>query len=331
MVLDQPGSIDAAPLRLREVEPPEPKAGEVCIRVNVCALCRTDLHVVEGDLPAVKLPVIPGHQGVGVVSELGPGCSRLRLGQRVGIAWLRWTDGTCKFCRSGRENLCPASCYTGYHADGGYAEYATVPEDFAYELPEGLDDVAISPLLCGGIIGYRALQRAEAPAQGRLLLVGYGSSAHIVQQIAQYRGHGVYVLSRSDDHQQMARDLGASWVGDDAAKLPMKVHSAILFAPVGNLVPPVLEKLDHGGTLAIAGIHLSDVPALAYERHLFYEKQIRSVTANTRQDGRELLAEAMAAGVKPMTRTYARAAANRGWADLKHSRVNGTGVLVIGS
>ncbi len=307
-----------------------PRAGEVRVRVNSCAVCRTDLHVIEGDLPAQRRPVIPGHQIVGVVDSVGEGCTRLTMGRRIGIAWLRSTDGTCRLCRGGRENLCEASLYTGYHEDGGYAEYALVNEDFAYELPEDIDDVLAAPLLCAGIIGYRALQRAEVPDGGLLLLVGFGSSAHIVIQLAVRRGHEVFVATRSEHHVRHAQQLGAAWAGPELSHVPALVDSAILFAPAGDLVPPVMECLRPAGTLAIAGIHLSDIPPLNYEKQLFHEKQIRSVEANTREDGRRLLAEAAAAGVRPNVAEYSLADANRALQDLKHGRIRGTGVLIPG-
>jgi alcohol dehydrogenase, propanol-preferring len=330
MLLEQYGDIDIAPLKLRDVKDPLPGAGEVRVKVSVCAVCRTDLHVVEKDLPEAKRPIIPGHQVVGVVDRVGEGCTRLKVGQRVGIAWLRHTCGECRFCRSGRENLCANQRFTGYHADGGYAEYAVVPETFVYELPEGMDDVGVSPLLCAGIIGYRALSRANVPAGGKLLLVGFGSSAHIVIQLALHRGAEVYVVTLTESHQEMGRQLGAVWAGGDCADLPTKMESAILFAPVGRLVPPILESLDKGGTLSMAGIYVSDVPSLNYERHLFYERDVRTVTANTRDDGRALLKEAAEAGVKPHTTTYDLADANRALQDVKHSRIDGTAVLQIG-
>lgn len=331
MMLEKQGHIDGSPLSLCEVEEPDPGPGEVRARVSACAVCRTDLHIIEGDLPERRMPIVPGHQVVGVVDKLGDGCARLRKGQRVGIAWLRHTDGDCKYCLSGRENLCEGSRYTGYHEHGGYAEYTTVPEDFAYELPEGFGDVEVSPLLCAGIIGYRALKRAKVPDGGKLLLVGFGSSAHIVIQIAAYRGYEVYVLTRSENHQRLSGNMGAVWAGSEAGDLPEKMNSAILFAPLGRLVPPVLEALEKGGTLSISGIHLSDIPGLNYENHLFYEKEIRSVSANTRADGRELLAEAARAKVKPQVEEYSLADANRALQDMKHSRTDGAGVLVIES
>lgn len=328
-VLYQTADIDDAPLRHQEVAEPIPGAGDVLVKVSTCGVCRTDLHIIEGDLPATKRPVIPGHQVVGTVERLGEDCHQLHLGDRVGIPWLRSTDGVCRFCTEGRENLCPNSKYTGYDCDGGFAEFAIVPEGFAYALPPSIDDVSVAPLLCAGLIGYRSLNRAEVPPDGKLLLVGFGSSAHVVLQIARHRGHRVYVLSRSQSHRTLAESLGAEWTGATARELPAKMDSAILFAPVGDLVPPIMEQLERGGTLAIGGIHLTNIPTLDYQRHLFYDKQIRSVAANTREDGRRLLAESIEAGVRPSTTTYPLAEANRALQDLKHSRIDGTGVLVV--
>jgi alcohol dehydrogenase, propanol-preferring len=327
-VLEHGGPITAAPLQWREVATPEPGPGEVRVRVKCCAICRTDLHVIEEELPPTHRPLIPGHQVVGIVEKLGTGCTQLALGQRVGIAWLRRTCGTCVFCRRGQENLCPASRYTGYHADGGFAEYAIVPAAFAYVLPDAFDDRTAAPLLCAGIIGYRAWQRAEAPGNGRLALYGFGSSAHIVLQLAAASGIEAYVVSRTERHLALARELGATWTGRHASDLPVLVDSAILFAPAGELVPAILEKLAPGGTLALAGIYMTDVPALQYERHLFHERNIRSVTANTRADGRALLAAAAALALRPHVMTYPMADANRALQDLKSDRIAGTGVLV---
>ena len=329
-ILYRTADVDSSPLSLGEIDDPEPDEGDVRVRVRACGVCRTDLHVIEGDLPETKRPLIPGHMVVGEVDRVGDGVATLSVGNLVGIAWLRGTDGTCGFCTSGRENLCAASRYTGYHEHGGYAEYAVVPADFAYALPDSLDAVRGAPLLCSGLIGYRALERAEVPERGRLLLVGFGSSAHIVLQLALHRGHDVYVVTRSANHIEHARETGAAWAGDDFGRLPEPVDSAILFAPSGGLVPPIMESLAHGGTLSIAGIHLSDVPELTYETHLFHEKQIRSVAANTREDGRRLLEEAIAAGLRPDVVEYDLGDANRALQDLKHSRTTGTGVLAIG-
>ena len=329
MVLETISPIESQPLRLTEVPDPQPGPGEVRLKVRCCAVCRTDLHVIEGDLPARKLPVIPGHQVVGVVDAVAPGCSRLRVGQRVGVAWLRSTCGRCEFCRAGRENLCAEQRFTGYHADGGYAEYAVAPEAFAYEIPDAFDDVHAAPLLCAGIIGYRALQRCNLPAGGRLGIYGFGSSAHVVMQIALHRGAEVYVVTRGQGHRQLAREMGAKWVGQEAADMPVDVHSAILFAPAGELVPAALGRLVKGGTVACAGIHMSDIPRMAYEGHLFHEKDLRSVTANTRQDGRELLAEAARIPIRPHVTEYPLTQANQALMDLKADRIQGTGVLRI--
>jgi propanol-preferring alcohol dehydrogenase len=263
------------------------------------------------------------------VDTLGPECARLKVGDRVGFGWLRHTCGVCEPCWRGRENLCVNSLYTGYHADGGYAQCAVVPEDFAYRLPAGFDDVQAAPLLCSGIVGYRALRRAAVPKGGSLLLAGFGSSAHLILQIAVHRGHQVCVLTRSAAHQRLSRELGAVWAGDNAAQLPEKADSAILFAPAGEWVPPILGALKPGGTLALAGIHMSPIPSLDYAEHLYGERDIHPVTANTREDGRAFLAEATAAKVKVQVKTYPLADANTALADVKHSRVDGTAVLAI--
>jgi propanol-preferring alcohol dehydrogenase len=301
----------------------------VRVEVRCCAICRTDLHVIEGDLPKEKLPIIPGHQIVGAVDALGPGCQRLKMSDRVGIAWLGRTCGTCGFCSSQRENLCESAQFTGYHLDGGYAEYAVVAEDFAYPIPKAFSDVEATPLLCAGIIGYRALKRAEVPRGGKLALYGFGSSAHVVIQIARHRGCDVYVVTRGEKHRELARQMGAVWVGEHAADMPVKVDSAIIFAPAGELVPPALEALEKGGTLALAGIHMSAIPEMDYDRYVFYERDIHSVTCNTREDGRGLLAEAAEIPIRPHTTCYPLADANRALQDLKNDQINGTGVLVM--
>ena len=329
MVLTDTAAITSSPLAWREVPTPEPGPGEVRVRVRCCAICRTDLHVIEGELPPERRPVIPGHQVVGTVDALGPGCQRFQLGQRVGIAWLRHTCGQCRFCLAGRENLCPHARRTGYHADGGYAEFALVAENFAYAIPAVFDDVVAAPLLCAGIIGYRALARAELPRGGRLALYGFGSSAHVVLQIAQFRGCEVYVVTRGESHCELARQMGATWAGTRADEMPVLADSAILFAPAGELVPVALEHLAPSGTLALAGIYMSDVPRMSYQRHLFHEKNVHSVTANTRADGRELLVEAAQIPIVPHITKYELPDANRALQDLKADRVNGTGVLMV--
>ena len=330
MVLERYGPVEDSPLVLKDLPDPEPGAGEVRVKVSVCAICRTDLHVIEQELPPARLPVVPGHQVVGVVEALGPGCRRLKVGQRVGIAWLRHTCGRCRFCRAGRENLCEGSRFTGYHADGGYAEKALVPEQFAYEIPAPFSDLDAAPLLCAGIIGYRALRRSGLSRGGRLGIYGFGSSAHVVIQIALHRGCEVFVVTRGESHRRLAREMGAAWVGQRAEDMPVKVDSAIVFAPAGELVPTALSRLEKGGTLALAGIYMTPIPPMDYEAHLFYERNIHSVTANTRQDGRELLAEAAEIPIRPHTTTYPLSHANRALQDLKADRINGTGVLVVG-
>jgi propanol-preferring alcohol dehydrogenase len=274
--------------------------------------------------------MIPGHQVVGIVDHIGSACRRLVPGTRVGVAWLRHTCGGCEFCLAGQENLCESAEFTGYHADGGYAEYAVVPEDFAYELPEGFSDTEAAPLLCAGIIGYRALRRCNLPYGGRLALYGFGSSAHVVLQIAKHRACEVLVATRGEGHRRLAREMGADWVGENPAQMPVKADSAIIFAPAGELVPVALRALRKGGTLALAGIHMTDIPALNYEQCVFYERDIHSVTANTREDGRALLAEAAAIPIRPHTTSYPLAEANRALQDLKADRINGTGVLMVG-
>lgn len=329
MLLDQIAPIETSPLHLRDIPRPEPGHGEVRVRVSCCGICRTDLHVIEGDLPSARLPIIPGHQIVGVVDAVGPDCALLSVGVRVGVAWLRHTCGSCVYCNGGQENLCESSRYTGYHEHGGYAEYAIVPEAYAYPIPEAFDDTHAAPLLCAGIIGYRALRRCRLPEGGVLAIYGFGSSAHVVFQIAKNRGCRVFVISRGGEHQQLARDMGADWSGSDPSQMPCKPDSAIIFAPAGALVPVALENLRKGGTLALAGIHMSDIPAMSYEKHLFYERDIHSVAANTREDGRELLAEAARIPIVPHVSTYPLEEANKALQDLKADRINGSGVLIV--
>jgi propanol-preferring alcohol dehydrogenase len=275
------------------------------------------------------LPLIPGHQAVGEVEALGSSCERFRVGERVGIAWLRQTCGDCGFCRSGRENLCEASRYTGYDDDGGYAEYAVVPEAFAYRIPPAFSDADAAPLLCAGIIGYRALRRSRVRSGGTLGLYGFGSSAHVVLQIARHRGCRVFVATRGAGHRALARRLGADWVGDVADPAPTPLDGAIVFAPAGEIVPVALRALRKGGTVALAGIHMTPVPALDYHACLFHEKTLTSVEANTRADGEDLLREAAEVPVRPATTTFPLEAANEALIRLKEDRVDGTGVLLV--
>jgi propanol-preferring alcohol dehydrogenase len=299
------------------------------VRVEACGICRTDLHVIEGELPPVKPRIVPGHQIVGRVDRVGLEARRFAVGTRVGIAWLRETCGRCTRCTAGRENLCEQARFTGYHDNGGFAEYAVVREDFAYALPDDLGAVTATPLLCAGIIGFRALRRAEIHPGSRLGLYGFGASAHIAIQVARHLGCEVYVMTRDERHRALARDLGAVWVGAATERPPVALDGAILFAPAGELVPHALAALDRGGTLALAGIHLTDIPPLAYERHLFYERQIRSVTANTRADGVELLRLAAEIPLRPTTVAFPLGDANVALLQLKHDAIRGAGVLVL--
>lgn len=325
----RPGPIDGGPLELVERRAPEPGQGQVRVRVSVCGVCRTDLHLAEGDLDPRRPGVVPGHEVVGRVDRVGPGCTLLAEGDRIGIPWLARTCGTCRFCVDGRENLCLDPRFTGWDVDGGYAEYAVVEEHFAYALPEGLGDVEVAPLLCAGIIGYRALRRAELPPGGVLGIYGFGGSAHLTAQIALAEGATVHVMTRSPEARELALALGASSAQGADDPPPEPLDAAVLFAPVGTLVPPALEALDRGGTLAIAGIHLSDVPVLDYQRHLFEERTLRSVTANTRADGVAFLERAAAIGIRVSAVPYPFAEADRALTDLAHDRVDGAAVLVV--
>ncbi|GAA5019737.1 zinc-binding alcohol dehydrogenase family protein [Terrabacter aeriphilus] len=328
-VVDEPGPLRGRPLVRAELPVPEPGPGEVLVRVRACGVCRTDLHVVTGDLPRHRHRLVPGHEVVGEVAVLGEGARRFVPGDRVGVAWLRSTCGSCRWCRSGRENLCPASRYTGWDADGGYAPWTVVPEAYAYRLPTSFSDVEAAPLLCAGIIGYRALRRAELPPGGRLGIYGYGASAHLTAQVAVAQGAEVHVLTRGAGARALATELGAASVGGPTAAPPVPLDAAILFAPAGDLVPVALEALGPGGTLAVAGIHLSDVPVLDYQRHLFRERSLRSVTSNTRQDGEELLALADRLGLRVATTPVPMDEADRALADLEAGRVHGAAVLVV--
>jgi len=325
--VERPGPIDAHPIVPVERPVPEPGPGEVRVTVRACGVCRTDLHLAEGDLAPRRPGVVPGHQAVGMVDALGPGSSRFRLGERVGIAWLRHTCGVCRFCVRSDENLCLAPRFTGWDDDGGYAELAVVPEAYAYAIPEGFTDLEAAPLLCAGIIGYRALRRAALPPGGRLGIYGFGASAHITAQIALHEGATVHVLTRSPEAQELALELGAASAGGAADDPPEPLDAAVLFAPAGELVPVALRALDRGGTLAIAGIHLSTIPPIDYDAELFEERQVRSVTANTRRDGEELLALAAAIPIKPTVTAYPLDAADLALTDLAHDRVNGVAVL----
>lgn len=334
-VLDKPGTVASRPLRLEDVPVPAPGPGEVLIRVRACGVCRTDLHIVEGELPMRKSPIIPGHQVVGTVEALGREVSGLSKGQRVGVAWLRHTCGQCRFCTSGRENLCERAQFTGWTNDGGYAELAVAPADFVYPIPEGFGDLEAAPLLCAGIIGYRSLRLTglggrRAGWEGkRLGIYGFGAAGHVVIQLARARGAEVYVCTRDRErHQALAGELGAMWVGDASEAPPVKLDASIIFAPAGELVPPALEALDWGGVLVLGGIHMSPVPRLDYEL-LYHERVVRSVANNTREDGREFLAEAARIPVRTHVQTYPLDQANEALIALKTDAIKGAAVLVV--
>ncbi|MBF6388743.1 zinc-binding alcohol dehydrogenase family protein [Nocardia farcinica] len=324
----QPGPVGRGALRCEREEVPRPGEGELLVRVAACGVCRTDLHVVEGDLPVHRAGVTPGHEVVAEVVAAPAGEQRFPAGSRVGIPWLRHTCGVCRYCRRGAENLCPHSRYTGWDDDGGYAEYATLPADYALTLPTGYADEELAPLLCAGIIGYHALLRAQLPEGGVLGIYGFGGSAHLTAQVALAQGARVHVMTRGAAARELAAALGAASVHGATDPPPEPLDAAILFAPAGELVPPALEALDAGGTLAVAGIHLTDVPPLNYQRHLFRERQIRSVTANTRAQAREFLAVAGQHRLRVTTHRYPLDHADRALADLAAGRFDGAAVLV---
>jgi alcohol dehydrogenase, propanol-preferring len=327
-VVASPQPIDAGPLRRVERPVPEPGPGEVRVRVSCCGVCRTDLHLAEGDLAPRRPEVTPGHEIVGTVEAAGQGAERFAVGERVGVPWLGRTDGSCRFCRRGEENLCTSPEFTGWDLDGGYADACVVDERYAYRVPEGVSDEQAAPLLCAGIIGYRAWRCAEVPPGGRLGIYGFGGSAHLTAQLALAQGVRVHVLTRGEHNRSLARDLGVDSVGDAADPPPEPLDGAILFAPAGDLVPAALRALDRGGTLAVAGIWLSPIPGLDYGRELFLERRLRSVTANTRADGEEFLRLAAALGVRPTVTRRLLAEADAVLQDLAADRVTGAAVLV---
>jgi propanol-preferring alcohol dehydrogenase len=330
-LLHQPAPVEKHPLELVETPVPVPEDDELLVRVSACGICRTDLHVVEGELPARRSPVIPGHQTVGRIMALGAKAEGFSVGQRVGVAWLHRTCGECRFCRAGRENLCERAEFTGWTVDGGYAEYAVAPAAFAYPLPDGFDDMQAAPLLCAGIIGYRALRLTgiERWAGARLGLYGFGAAGHVVIQLARARGADVYVCTRDRErHQALAAELGATWTGDATAEPPIKLDASIIFAPAGELVPLALKALDKGGTLVTGGIHMSAIPSFDYSL-IYGERVVRSVANNTREDGREFLLEAARIPVRTHVQTFSLAEANDALIRLKHDAIRGAGVLTI--
>ncbi len=330
-VVDTPGPADTGPLRAVEKPVPLPNRGQVRVHVRVCGVCRTDLHLAEGDLPPKHHQVTPGHEVVGIVDRLGAGCTRFREGDRVGVPWLAHTCGTCRFCAAGRENLCVDPRFTGWDLDGGYAPYVVVDEMFAYPIPEAFSDEEAAPLLCAGIIGYRALRRSQLPPGGRLGIYGFGGSAHLTAQIAMAEGARVHVMTRSAEARALALELGAASAGGADDPPPEPLDAAILFAPVGTLVLPALQSLDRGGVVAVAGIHLTDIPTLNYERDLFEERGLCSVTANTRGDGNEFLEAAARVPLRVSTVPYELGDATQALKDLAHDRVNGAAVLINSS
>jgi propanol-preferring alcohol dehydrogenase len=329
MVLAEPAAIDAGPLALQDVPLPDPGQGQVRLAVSACGICHTDLHTVEGDLPLPRLPVVPGHQVVGTVQLRGDGASRFQVGQRVGVPWLYSACGTCEHCEAGEENLCRNAQFTGLHTDGGYAQAMVVGEDFAYPLPPEMPDVSAAPLLCAGIIGYRALRMSRILPGQRLGLYGFGASAHVTIQIARHWGCNVYVFTRSEGHRRLARDLGAVWTGQAQDAPPESMHGSIIFAPAGWLVPEALRVLRRGGTLALAGVTMTPLPEIDYDRLLYWERGIRSVANFTRQDATELLALAAKIPIHTTVRCFRLEEANDALVALKRSEIDGAGVLVV--
>jgi propanol-preferring alcohol dehydrogenase len=329
MALKKPAPIESSPLSEIDAPVPIPRDGEILVRIHTCGVCRTDLHVSEGDLPQKHRWIVPGHEIVGTVERRGLGASRFAQGARVGIAWLRNTCGKCVYCQRERENLCPNARFTGWDHDGGYAEYAVVREDFAYAIPDTIGDEEAAPLMCAGIIGFRAIRRAAIQPGSTVGLYGFGGSAHIALQVLKHWQCRVFVMSRGGVHRDLAERLGADWIGGADERAPASLDAAILFAPAGNLVLPAMEALDRGGILAIAGIYLSPVPELDYEKHLFYEREIRSVTANTRADAEEFLKVAGEVPVRTHTVAFGLSEANVALKMLKHDEIQGAGVLRI--
>ncbi len=330
MLLRRQAPVEERPLELVEIETPRPGAGQVLLRVLACGVCHTDLHTAEGDVPLKKTPVVPGHQIVGVVEGLGPGVAGVAAGERLGVAWLHWACGRCRFCLRGDENLCENATFTGYDVDGGYAEYALAEADFCYRIPGSFGDVEAAPLLCAGIIGYRSLRLSEVKPGEVLALYGFGASAHVCIQIAVHAGARVIVFSRGREHRELALKLGALWAGGTEDAPPVNPDRAIIFAPAGALVRHALALVDKGGTVALAGIHMDTIPELDYERHLYHEKKLKSVTASTREDGRALMRAAVEAPVRTETQVFDLEDANEALEALKQGRIRGAGVLRVG-
>jgi len=325
-LLNSAAPIETQPLDFTHVPDPQPTGDQVRVRVSVCGVCRTDLHVVEGELPPRKSPVIPGHQVVGVVEKIGDTARRFEVGARVGIPWLHRTCGVCEYCRAGKENLCDNATFTGYAVDGGYAQYTLAPEGFVYPLPYGFSDEQAAPLLCAGIIGFRALRLSGIEPGGRLGFYGFGAAAHVAIQVARHWNVEVFAATRDERHQRLARELGAAWTGGTLAEPPVKLDSAIVFAPAGEIVPAALKALKKGGTLALAGIHMSPIPPLEYPL-LYQERVIRSVANNTRQDGEDFLRLAAEIPVRSEVEVFPLREANQALNKLKNDAVRGAAVL----
>lgn len=327
-LLRTPTKIESNPLQYIDVADPKPGTGQVLVRVRVCGVCRTDLHVIEGELPQKLSPIIPGHQVVGTVEELGTGVTRFSIGARVGIAWLHKTDGTCQYCRRGEENLCDAPLFTGYSVNGGYAEWIVAPAAFVYPIPEGLAAEHAAPLLCAGIIGYRCLRMAQLERGAKLGFYGFGAAAHVAIQVARYWGVEVYASTRDARHQELAKELGAKWAGGTLDAPPEELDAAIVFAPAGEIVPAALRALRKGGRLILGGIHMSDIPSFGYDL-LYGERMIRSVANNTRQDGEEFLKIAAEIPIHTQVQTYPLAEANRALNALKNDAIVGAAVIQV--
>lgn len=327
-VLKSVSPVETCPLEMRDVPEPVPGNGEVLVRVNACGVCRTDLHVIEGELAPKKASVIPGHQVVGTVTKLGPGVTRRCVGERVGVAWLHHTCGVCAYCRERKENLCDKASFTGYTVDGGYAEYMLASEDFVYPVPASFGDVEAAPLLCAGIIGFRALRLSGIQTGGRLGFYGFGAAAHVAIQVARHWGVEVYASTRDERHQKLALELGAKWAGGTTAEPPVKLDSAIIFAPAGEIVPAALKSLKKGGTVALAGIHMSLIPPLDYNM-LYHERVLRSVANNTRQDGEDFLQIAAEIPIHTAVELFPLSEANRALNLLKNDAIRGAAVLEI--
>jgi propanol-preferring alcohol dehydrogenase len=328
-LLQMPAAIEMNPLEYADVETPQPKSGEVLVRVRACGLCRTDLHVIEGELPPLKSPVIPGHQVVGIVEKQGENTRRFAIGDRVGVAWLHRTDGSCEYCRSGAENLCDNPMFTGYSVDGGYAEYIVAPEDFVYAIPARFPDEQTAPMLCAGIIGFRSLRLSGIKAGGRLGFYGFGAAAHVAIQVARHWGVEVFASTRDVRHQKLALELGAAWAGGTFDEPPKKLDAAILFAPAGEIVPAALRALKKGGVLVLGGIHMSPIPSFEYQL-LYQERVIRSVANNTRQDGEDFLRVAAEIPICTHVQIFPLAEANRALNALKNDGIPGAAVLHVG-